>query len=101
MDYSDYLNTPHWQATRRRKLDTVGNQCEKCGRPGMVDVHHLTYERVGKERMSDLQVLCPLCHVKAHGNEPTLEDYERCTELTFDETFKKVTLRLRSIKTPF
>ena len=27
-----------------------------------MEVHHKTYERLGKERRSDLEVLCPRCH---------------------------------------
>jgi len=32
-----------------------------------LEVHHLTYDRLGDERMDDLEVLCPDCHRKAHG----------------------------------
>ncbi len=27
-------------------------------------VHHLTYERIGKEHLEDLQALCPECHMQ-------------------------------------
>ena len=30
------------------------------------DVHHLTYERLGKERLDDLQALCRKCHEQKH-----------------------------------
>ena len=29
-------------------------------------IHHLTYERLGKERLEDLQALCPECHRGKH-----------------------------------
>lgn len=28
------------------------------------EVHHLTYERIGKEQLEDLQALCPECHMQ-------------------------------------
>ncbi len=31
-----------------------------------IDVHHLTYERIGGERLSDLIALCRKCHVDLH-----------------------------------
>ena len=34
-----------------------------------LEVHHLTYERVGHEHPDDLIVLCPACHAAAHGLE--------------------------------
>ena len=27
-----------------------------------MNLHHLTYERLGRENISDLRVLCPDCH---------------------------------------
>lgn len=44
--------------------------CEDCG--GLfyhyeINVHHLTYERLGHERESDTVVLCETCHAKRHG----------------------------------
>jgi hypothetical protein len=30
-------------------------------------VHHLTYARVGKERLLDLLALCSVCHEGHHG----------------------------------
>ena len=30
------------------------------------EVHHLTYERIGKERLNDLQALCGKCHKQQH-----------------------------------
>ena len=41
--------------------------CEKDGCTNeATDVHHLTYERIGKERLDDLQALCRKCHKQQH-----------------------------------
>ncbi len=42
--------------------------CARCGRiksAANLQVHHLTYERLGNELPSDLQVLCHACHWEA------------------------------------
>jgi len=67
MPYTDYLQTAHWRETRKRKLMAVGCKCERCNNYRNLEVHHLTYDRLGDERMDDLEVLCPDCHRKAHG----------------------------------
>lgn len=77
MDYRDYLTTQHWEDTRKRKLSLVGGRCEKCPRSAPLEVHHLTYERLGEERMEDLQTLCRICHCREHGRVPTSADWDR------------------------
>jgi len=61
-----YLRSPHWIATARAKRAEVKWKCEKCHERKRLDVHHKTYKRLGKERMSDLQALCRDCHDKEH-----------------------------------
>ena len=61
-----YLRSPHWRETRLRKLRAVGFKCEKCEAGGRLDIHHLTYTRIGREKLSDLQVLCRKCHKAEH-----------------------------------
>lgn len=89
MDYQDYLTTEHWSQTRQRKLIQASNTCEQCNRHDGLEVHHLTYERLGEERLEDLQVLCPICHRKAHGIEPNARDWHRARWVYGHETLKK------------
>jgi hypothetical protein len=67
MPYADYLCTEHWQQRRRIVLRYKPN-CERCLRPA-TDVHHITYERRGREKPSDLMALCRDCHRAVHGIE--------------------------------
>lgn len=76
MNYSEYLQSEHWLETREQKLQQV-SLCEGCGKSRGLEVHHLTYERVGKEEMSDLQVLCATCHRRTHGRVPEAKDFKR------------------------
>lgn len=64
-EYTSYMASARWAQKRAWKLEAVGHRCEKCGQSkysGVLDVHHLTYDRLGHERLEDLQVLCKQCH---------------------------------------
>ena len=63
--YQEYLKSDHWREVRKEKLKEAGYKCERCGAKESLDIHHLTYARLGHERMSDLQALCRPCHRKA------------------------------------
>ena len=65
--YLDYLDDPNgtWAKTRGRwwaSREAHEVKCEICGRFGPMDLHHLTYERLGAEADSDLAPLCGRCH---------------------------------------
>ena len=70
-DYKRYLRCRHWQELRQKALNRANGRCEMCGyepwKPGTLQVHHRTYERIGKEGLDDLIVVCPRCHMKIHG----------------------------------
>jgi hypothetical protein len=67
MTYRDYLCTEHWYSVRRNALAAAGRRCQLCNAADQVlDVHHRTYERLGKEKLSDLIVLCRSCHERHH-----------------------------------
>lgn len=68
VEYEAYLASPQWKKLRADRLRQAKFRCERCGNIKSADqlhVHHLTYERLGRELMSDLQVLCLGCHWKA------------------------------------
>jgi hypothetical protein len=66
-----YLRSRHWRQYRRVRLAAAHNRCERCGAGpfATLDVHHLTYARVGHEHIGDTKVLCRHCHqlVDARG----------------------------------
>ena len=61
-EYREYLFSPKWHRIRQRKFKQVGRKCELCGALDKIEVHHLTYQRLFRERLGDLQVLCKSCH---------------------------------------
>ena len=68
MPYAEYLKSPHWKQLRIAKLKAARYTCEHCGqRNAILHVHHVTYDRRGCERMSDLRCLCEQCHCRVHG----------------------------------
>lgn len=69
--YETYIRSPEWQAKRRFMLQWANHRCQQCGYSENPEVHHLTYDRLGKERIpEDLEVLCSPCHALLHGRAP-------------------------------
>ncbi len=74
--YEEYLRAPHWQkvkwlvrmSQRIRKLRKRygGLVCEFCKWRGLLQYHHRTYERLGREYVSDIAVICERCHKGVH-----------------------------------
>lgn len=66
--YQQYLQSPQWDEQRRAALQRAGHRCQSCDDDDTtLEVHHLTYERLGKEEPSDLETLCWRCHAAEHG----------------------------------
>ena len=64
--YHEYIVSPAWFARREAIFKNRGRQCERCGSTEEIQVHHLNYKRVGRERDKDLEVLCRGCHENEH-----------------------------------
>jgi len=75
LPYPEYLRSNHWDHTRRRALLRAGHRCQQCEARGLLDVHHLTYERIGRESEADLIVLCRMCHEAEHGLRASSADH--------------------------
>ena len=66
--YSKCLCSKWWRKRRRQAIRDAKWRCEKCRKRGRLQVHHLSYERLGCERRADLQALCPACHEHEHAD---------------------------------
>jgi len=64
--YKIYLRSDHWKDIARRTREYYHFVCVNCRRHaayGKGDVHHLTYENIGHERVGiDTVFLCRSCH---------------------------------------
>jgi len=64
--YRRYLATPQWQMKRKAVLERERYVCQGCMTNRAVEVHHITYEHVGRELLFELVALCSDCHRVAH-----------------------------------
>jgi len=62
--YVEYLASLEWAMKRQAALERAGYECQSCGDTVDLQVHHLTYDRLGEEVPADLMVVCPPCHEK-------------------------------------
>ena len=71
--YRRYLRSPHWLAFKARYRASVRYQCVICAtvrhpsRGRRLELHHLTYDRLGRERMTDCVYLCGPHHEAVHA----------------------------------
>lgn len=63
---SAYLGSPYWHAFREAVLEKIGKRCELCDETDGIELHHLSYARLGGEHAEDVAVLCHTCHDDAH-----------------------------------
>lgn len=63
-----YLGSRAWRQVRERYKASDLPQVCRCGATRW-QLHHTTYERVGRERLEDLIPLCSECHATAHALE--------------------------------
>ena len=67
VNYYQYLKTGAWRERRAEVIARAKGICERCRRWSIVNVHHLTYERLGREYPDDLLGVCSRCHEELHG----------------------------------
>jgi len=64
--YKEYINSLQWAMKRAQRLEMDGRICQDC-KGEAHHVHHITYDRLGRENMNDLVSLCSSCHKRRHG----------------------------------
>lgn len=106
--YKDYLRTKHWRLLREKIAKLYDYSCADCGKSIVegYEIHHLTYKRIGNEKIDDLVCLCKDCHEKR--TKDIKEKKERNKKLSnaklsdkikyTEEMKKKVNLVLNSRK---
>ncbi len=66
LDYRYYIRSAAWYRRRAVALKIADHKCMICYSSENLSVHHRTYERLGREKMTDLVVLCWPCHDLFH-----------------------------------
>lgn len=64
--YRSYMTGPLWAQRRREYYSRNPRACRSCGGKVGIELHHLTYARLGDERDRDLMPLCVHCHRWPH-----------------------------------
>ena len=67
VSYESYIRSCAWQDKRKQRLAIDDFKCQMCGNKENLEVHHVTYDRLGNESMDDLITLCERCHTKVHS----------------------------------
>jgi len=65
--YGLYLNSSEWQQIRSKVIEIDFESCTKCGDTDYLQVHHTTYDNVGRENIDELITLCRSCHADLHN----------------------------------
>jgi phage terminase large subunit GpA-like protein len=87
-EYEAVLESDAWHERRRERAARTNGTCERCGAGGILQLHHLTYERLGRERDSDLELLCPTCHEEAdqeRREETAQAEFQRFVERRYGD----------------
>lgn len=76
--YQAYMHSATWELKRELALWRSKRKCQRCGAKKGLEVHHLSYDRLGQERPEDLEVVCEACHVVADKDreQETARRYE-------------------------
>ena len=84
----DYLKSEHWRRMRKHIYEKYKGKCKKCGRAFSsehMNVHHLTYKRIGNEKDSDLTLLCETCHQLLHATRNKNRKPKQSNQITKKE----------------
>lgn len=70
--YTDYMTSPAWFArrdwwlTEHQRRTGQPATCVVCGDPD-IDLHHLDYQRLGRETYEDMLAICRIHHDRLHA----------------------------------
>lgn len=83
--YEAYIKSPAWKRKREEAFRKYGKRCAGCGSIDLLHVHHKSYARFTRERLTDLVIVCEGCHSVIHDfhehRNPKKLDLWRVTEL--------------------
>lgn len=70
VDYQEYITSPRWRRLRNAYIVVYKSRCWCCTKqhhPRLLNLHHLSYERLGHEADGDLELCCLKCHNDIHA----------------------------------
>lgn len=76
-DYQAYLASREWAILKNAVRERACGICERCLASPIQSTHHLTYERIYHEELTDLLGVCDPCHKWLSGKEDLDPDETR------------------------
>jgi 5-methylcytosine-specific restriction endonuclease McrA len=67
--YYEYLTSDKWKILREKVKERDEYLCQECKIEKAEEVHHLNYDNIFNEKLSDLISVCTECHKKIHQTE--------------------------------
>ena len=68
--YGAYLGLEHWTNVKKDYYSNNKRECFICGARHDLNLHHLTYQNIWKEKEKDVVPLCKSCHGLYHAIAP-------------------------------
>ncbi len=92
LTYQDYLNTAHWKALRIQVAERDKYTCQRCNGifKNYFHIHHNTYKRLGKEKLSDLTFYCNKCHSVIHNDRKNKRGFNRSYSAIISQKMSKM-----------
>lgn len=84
VNYHEYIASREWALKKNAVRERSGGICERCRKNPHTQTHHLTYERLGDERLEDLLGTCRPCHEYLSGRsdfDPASPEFADCRTL--------------------
>jgi ribosomal protein S27AE len=66
--YQRAISSSHWYSLKQQKEIQSNGKCERCGVSKYslgLELHHKHYKTLGREKISDVELLCQRCHKEA------------------------------------
>lgn len=86
-EYETYMASRDWFARRKAAL-AMQKVCQRCGAHDHLEVHHRSYENLGRETLDDLEVLCDECHDREHEKPRADRDRGRSNPRTVGDILR-------------
>ena len=69
--YKKYLKGSHWSDFKTKTYNSGKGKrrCAVCGSYEKLNIYHTSYKRLGKEKASDVMILCKNCHNDYHSGK--------------------------------
>ena len=82
LGFQQYSNSALWFDKKAEyAASDLPKECQHCGDSKYL-LHHLTYERLGQESLSDFMALCNRCHHRLHAIMKGTVDSQSLEETT-------------------